>query len=192
MTRRFRGLPGQPMRGPRVLMALTALLALFLATGCASEPKIPDSFGFEQSAAEESTPLGGEALALRKREMTRAQRDMRHFQATLRGLDERKDRSGKILFSRFLDAYMGLHLDPMLKSEWQSNHPELMALDAGLRLAIADALIWMHEQRRAQEAIDELLRRYQGRETMLVEYPAGGQTTLQKALEMLKERKWRG
>jgi hypothetical protein len=172
------------------LVVTLGLLAL--AAGCASEPVIPATFDIEKSAAEESQPLGGEALALRKREMNRAQRDMRHFHATLRGLDERKDRSGKILFSQFLDAYMGLHLEPLLAGEWQSNHPELMALDAGLRLAKADVLIWMHEQRRAQQTIDELKRRFQGRETMLVEYPIGGQTTLQQAIEMLKERKWRG
>ena len=167
-------------------------LALALGVGCAADPRIPDSFGLESQAAEETTPLGGEALALRKREMRRAQRDMRHYHATLRGLDERRDRSGKILFSQFLDAYMGIHLDPLLASEWQSNHPELMALDAGLRLGKAEVLIWMRQQRRAQQTIDELLRRFEGRETMLVEYPIGGQTTLEQALEMLRERKWRG
>lgn len=172
--------------------AALVLLALVLGAGCASDPKVPDTFGIEDSAAEESTPLGGEALALRKREMNRAHRDMRHFHATLRGLDERRDRSGKILFSQFLDAYMGLHLDPLLTSEWPSNHPELMALDAGLRLAKADVLIWMRQQRRAQQTLDELLRRFAGRETMLVEYPIGGQTTLEQALQMLRERKWRG
>jgi len=172
----------------------TALLALALAVGlgCASDRKIPDTFGLESPAAEETTPLGGEALALRKREMRRAQRDMRHYHATLRGLDERRDRSGKILFAQFLDAYMGLHLDPLLTSEWQSNHPELMALDAGLRLGKAEVLIWMRQQRRAQQTIDELLKRFEGRENMLVEYPFGGQTTLEQALEMLRERKWRG
>jgi hypothetical protein len=172
----------------------TALLALALSVGvgCASGPKIPDTFGLETQAAEETTPLGGEALALRKREMRRAQRDMRHYHATLQGLNERGDRSGKILFGQFLDAYIGLHLDPLLTSEWQSNHPELMALDAGLRLGKAEVLIWMRQQRRAQQTLDELLKRFAGRENMLVEYPIGGQTTLEQALEMLRERKWRG
>ncbi len=176
----------------RAALALLALVALGFGTGCATDPEIPDTFGIEDRAAEESTPLGGEALALRMREMRRAHGDMRHYHATLRALHERKDRSGKILFSQFLDAYMGLHLDPLLASKWQSNHPELMALDAGLRLAKADALIWMRETRRAQKTLDELRRRFQGRETMLVDYPIGGQTTLEQALEMLKERKWRG
>ena len=167
-------------------------LCLVVGVGCATDPKVPETFGLEAEAAEESTPLGGEALALRKREMQRAQRDMRHYHATLRGLDERRDRSGKILFSQFMDAYMGVHLDPLLASKWQSNHPELMALDAGLRLAKADSLMRMRQQRRAQQTIEELLKRFEGRETMLVEYPIGGQTSLEQALEILRERKWRG
>ena len=67
-----------------------------------------------------------------------------------------------------------------------------MALDAGLRLGKADVLIWMRQQRRAQQTIDELLKRFAGRENMLVEYPSGGQTTREQALEMLRESKRRG
>jgi hypothetical protein len=67
-----------------------------------------------------------------------------------------------------------------------------MALDAGLRLGKAEVLIWMRQQRRAQQTIDELLKRFEGRENMLVEYPIGGQSTLEQALERLRERKWRG
>jgi len=166
-------------------------LAAALLLGCASPPAVPDSFGVP-SAAEESTPLGGEALALRRRDMQRAHRDMASFYATLESLHYRRERSGLILFNRFLDAYMGTHLDHLLSAEWQSRHPELMALDANLRLAKADVLIQMRETRRAQQVMDELARRYAGRETMLVEYPIGGQTTLEEALRILRERKWRG
>ncbi len=171
-----------------------ALAGLALAgwLGCNTPPEIPDTFGVEETSAEETTPLGGEALDLRKREMSRAHRDMKHFQVTLRSLHEHSDRNGKILFGQFLDAFIGLHLDPMLRSDWQSNHPELMALDAGLRLAKADVLIQMRQQRRAQQVLDELLLRFEGRENMLVDYPVGGQTTLGQALEMLRQRKWRG
>ena len=55
---------------------------------------------------------------------------------------------GLVLFTGFLDAYMGLHLDPMLGSEWQSRHPELMGLDANLRLMKAVVLIQMRSPRR--------------------------------------------
>jgi hypothetical protein len=67
-----------------------------------------------------------------------------------------------------------------------------MALDAGLRLAQADVLIQMRQTGRAQQVLDELARRFPGREGMLVEYPIGGQTTLGQALQALRERKWRG
>jgi len=171
---------------------LLALLATGLGLGCASPGPDRDAFAPEEPIAEETTPLGGEGLALRRREMQRAYQYMGHFQTTLRGLDLREDRSGKVIFSQFLDAYMGLHLDPLLNTAWQSDHAELMALDAGLRLSKAELLIWMRLPGRAQRVIDELKKRFEGRETMLVDYPIGGQTTLGQAVEMLKLRKWRG
>lgn len=169
------------------------LVSLALAIGCASTPEVPDSFGFDNApVAEESTPLGGAALAVRKGELRRAHRDMTHYDATLESLLEHRDRSGTILFGQFLDAYMGTHLDPLLTHQWQSRHPEVAALDASLRLAKADVLVRMRQTRRAQEVIDDLTTRYAGRENLLVEYPIGGQTTLAEALESLSTRKWRG
>ena len=117
---------------------------------------------------------------------------MTHYDATLESLQERRDRSGTILFGQFMDAYMGMHLDPLLAHEWQSRHPEVAALDASLRLAKADVLVRMRQTRRAQEVIDDLTQRYAGRDNLLVEYPIGGQTTLGEALESLRTRKWRG
>jgi hypothetical protein len=117
---------------------------------------------------------------------------MAHFRTTLETLRVHADRSGQILFSQFLDAYMGIHLAPLLAGEWQSRHPELMALDAGLRLAQAEVLIQMRAPRRVQEVLDELTRRFPGRDAMLVEFPVGSQTTLESALRELRERKWRG
>ena len=170
-----------------------ALFAGLLALACASPPVAPDRFviGGER-AAEETAPLGGESLSLRKREMRRAHRDMSHFLVTLEGLRHRSDRSGQVLFSQYLDAYMGTHLDELLAAAWQSKHPELVALDANLRLAKADVLIQMRETRRAQQVLDEIDARFAGREALLVEYPLGSQTTLEQAVKNLRERKWRG
>jgi len=167
--------------------------ALFVvAIGCAGRTEFQDVLFLEPTAAEQSTPLGGAALAQRKQDMQRAHRDLLHFHTTLESLQERKDRNGLLLFSQFLDAYMGLHLDPLLASEWQSRHPELMALDANLRLVKAEVLIQMHSPSRVQEVIEELRRRYAGREDMLVEFPIGKQGTLRDGLRRLSDRKWRG
>lgn len=177
-------------RGERA-RALIALLALALAA-CASTREQPLDLLDRESAAEENTPLGGEALAQRKREMQRAQRDLAHFHATLESLGHRRDRNGSLLFSAFLDAYLGEHLDPLLRGEWQSRHPELLGIDVNLRLAKAAVLVRMRDPRRVQGVIDEIERRFAGRESMLVEYPLGAQNTLGDALRMLRERKWRG
>jgi hypothetical protein len=173
------------VRGP-------ALAGLVLLAACASSPEIPETFGLEATAAEESTPLGGEALTLRKNELQRAQRDMGHFAATIETLRQRRDRSGMVLMAQFVDSYMGKHLDPLLNNEWQSNHPELMALDASLRLAKAELMIEMRSPRRVQQVLDDIEQRFSGRKAMLVEYPIGGQTTLEQALALLRQRKWRG
>jgi hypothetical protein len=174
------------------LLATPLALAAFTLAGCASRHEVPDTFAFENAEDAESTPLGGETLALRKRELLRAHRDMGHFLATLESLRHRRDRSGGILFSGFLDAYMGEHLGPLLASRWQSDHPELAALDASLRLAEAEVLIQMNAPGRAQQVLDDVSQRFEGRGSMLVELAPGGQTTLQEALRQLRERKWRG
>lgn len=177
------------MEHPKRTSAIALAAAASLLAACGSDLG-PRQLPREDSVAEQSTPLGGEALAQRSREMRRAQRDMAHFHRTLESLAHRRDRSGSLLFAGFLDAYMGLYLDPLLESEWQSRHPELMAVDATLRLLKADLLIRLREPGRAQDVIDELRARFQGRESMLVEYPVGAQGTLLEGIERLAERKW--
>lgn len=181
-------------RRDRSMVFQTALAAVALAAclACASRSEIPDGFDLEPPATRASGPLGGEALSQRKHQLERAQRDMVHFYATLESLHHRRDRNGLILFSGFLDAYMGLHLEPLLEGEWQSKHPELMALDANLRFAQAEVLIQMRAPSRVQKVIDEIEERFAGRGSMLVEFPIGGQSTLEQGLEILSNRKWRG
>lgn len=163
-----------------------------LATACVSSPRAPGDLVPETTAAEASAPLGGEALLQRKREMRRAHADMVHFTRTLESLRHREDKNGLVLFSKFLDAYLGVHVDPLLAGEWQSRHPELTALDANLRFAKAELLIRLRLPRRAQDVMDQLEERFQGREDMLVDYPFGTQRPLGEGLQMLVERKWQG
>ncbi len=173
------------------LLALATLLALG-TTACVIGRGAPADLLPDHSLAEASAPLGGEALLQRKSEMRRVLSDMTHFAATLESLHHRKDRNGLVLFSRFLDAYLGLHIDPLLSSEWQSRHPELTGLDANLRFAKADLLVQLRMPRRAQAVMDEIELRFRGREDMLVDYPFGQQRSLREGLEILRERKWRG
>ena len=175
---------------PRAARRGLALAAVALAA-CAS-PKVSDEFGWEETAAEKSSPIGGESLAQRKFEMHRAQRDMIAFYETLESMQDRRDHDGYSLFSGFLDAYMGLYLDPLLEREGQSNHPELMSLDANLRLVKTEVLVQLRDAGRAEESIRDLEQRYRGRESMLVDYPIGTQGTLGDALKLLRERKWNG
>jgi hypothetical protein len=181
--------------GDRLILLGAALLMVTFLGGCA----IGGIGIFDGMAQDEAVdtgedpdlPLGGEALAHRKLDMGRAMRDMRHFHATLRSLIQRSDDRGYAVFDEFLAKYMGTHLDPMLRPNWQSSHPELMVMDANLRFMEAEMLAMMRYPRRVQDAIDEIEDRYEGRETMLIDYPIGDQTTLAEALQYLRERKWR-
>jgi hypothetical protein len=171
-----------------VLLASVALLAL----GCVSSDKPPEQILPETKAAKSSAPLAGEALRERKRELQRAHKDITHFQETLASLKYRKERNGLVQFSHFLDSYLGMHLHPLLEGEWQSRHPELAALDANVRFAEAELLLHLQDRGRAEDAMDEIQKRFAGREDMLVAYPVGKQTPLGKALKELRERKWSG
>jgi len=172
------------------------VLATAIAAGSVScsfnNTRAPADLLPDQSAAEASAPLGGEALLQRKSEMERTHGDIVHFTATLDSLNHRGDRNGRVLLSKFIDAYLGLHIDPLLAGEWQSRHPELTALDANLRFAKAELLIQLREPRRAQAVMDEIEQRFMGREDMLVDYPFGEQRSLGEGLQMLRDRKWRG
>ena len=164
-------------------------LALALAAGCATPVDDPL---LGPDAAVETTPVGGESLALSKRELERAWQDVLIFHTTLETLHHRIDRNGLYLFSSFLDDYLGQHLEPLLEREWQSQHPELVGLDANVRVMEAELLMLMRRPQQMQRVLDEIERRFEGRLDLLVDYPVGQQHTLAEALEILNRRKWRG
>ena len=181
------------IRSARTASHWALACALGLALACASGPKSRyDEFAPDATMAEESSPLGGEALVQKKVEMQRGLRDLMHMHRTVASLSARRDRTGFTNFAGFLEAYLGTHIDPMLRGEWQSRHPELMALDANLRLMKAEVYIVMRDTSRVQETIDDILARYTGRENMLVQFPGGEQGTLLEGLQKLQQGKWRG
>lgn len=172
------------------LIAWGALLFVLPTLGCAPGVGDPLDDSLVSQTIEEEAPLGGEALARRRLDLDRAWRDLNHFVKTMESLVDRKDSRSVAMLDGFLNEYMGRHLDGLLRPAWQSSHPEVMALDANLRFMKAEILAQMRYTRRVQEAIDDIEDRFQGRESMLVEYPVGEKRELAKALEMLRDRKW--
>ena len=108
--------------------------SLVVVLGCTTGPLPAEEFAIDRTAAEESAPLGGDSLVQRKAEMRRSLHDLMHLHRTLSSLADRQDRTGFLSFADFLDSYLGTHVDPMLSGHWQSRHPEVMALDANIRL----------------------------------------------------------
>lgn len=163
-----------------------------LTSACATRDPMHAEFAWEETQAKAAsrTPLGGQALIHRKRELERAQKDLKFFYETLSALRGRRNHSGYVMLGSFMDAYFGLHLAPLLEPVWQSSHPEVMALDVSLRIAEAEMYVQMRDPARAQQVIDDVRERYEGREGMLVELPTGEQTTVGEAIESLADRKW--
>ena len=180
---------GRASRGLRQWLRLAAILglAVSMASGCVGFPEDERHY-----AVLEEGPLGGEALQQRKHDLDRAYRDMVHFHSTMQSLADRRDSRSLAAFDRFVEAYMGTHLDPLIASEWQSAHAELMARDASLRFMKAEMLIQMRFPRRVQRVRDEIERRYGNQLDLLIDYPVGEQGTLGRGLKILKDRKWRG
>ena len=173
----------------RSLSTLVLVAGALALVGCAGAR--PD-YGVQETLVVEEAPLGGEALAQRKQDLTRAHGDMVSFQSTMASLIDRRDSRGLATFDEFVAAYMGRHLEGLLVAEWQSGHPEIMEVDANLRFAQADLFVKMRYPRRVQRVIDDIERRYADRGNMLVEYPPGEQNTITEALEILRARKWNG
>ena len=173
----------------RVLISLLALAFAVPFLGCAAGSDRDFEEMAEETAVEEA-PLGGEALARRRMDLDRAWRDLLHFEATMQSLVDRSDSRSVAMLDGFLDHYMGTHLAGLLRPRWQSSHPEVMALDANLRFMQAELLAQMRYTRRVQDSIDDIVARFTGRETMLVEYPVGEQRPLGEALDLLRNRKW--
>ncbi len=169
--------------GAGFLLAGCAALAL----GCASDERIADEWVAQAAVRETTAPLGGEALAQRKRDLGRAYRDLGHFLVTMDGLFRRNDRNGMIMFDEFIDFYVGKHVVPMLEPEWQSRHPEVAVLDANARLAVTALWTKIGSSSSAGRMLDDIDRRFKGRGEMLVGYPIGGESTLREAVARLRK-----
>jgi hypothetical protein len=178
------------MTNRQAFIWLAPLLLAGQLFGCAPSGFDPAYEEAALIAAEEEAPLGGEALARRRMDLKRAWRDLLHFNETMQSLSDRKDSRGMALLDGFLAQYMAQHLDPLLRPRWQSAHPEVMAIDANLRFMKAQILSEMRYPRRVQRVIDDIQFRFEGRESMLIEYPVGEQRSLGEGLERLRERKW--
>ena len=181
-----KAMPRNPLLGSIVMVLFVGLGGQILGCAASMDREIETRGDY----VEDDMPLGGEALAQRRTDLNRAWRDLQHFDATMQSLVDRRDSQSASSLDDFLLQYMLEHLDPMLRPGWQSTNAELMAIDANLRFMKARILADMRYPRRVQRAIVDIETRFEGRESMLVEYPVGERRPLGEALELLREQKW--
>ncbi len=166
-------------------LALVALLPLAsLLTGCA-----PTGHGFAQ---ESDLQHSEQLLAQRKRDLSRAIRDLSELQTTRRHLAEHYAADELIDFDHFLTSYLEEQVAPLLNNQWQSAHAELAPLDANLRILQADSLVELSRPFSAKRVMREITQRYADRSDMLVTYPAGRRETVHEALAQLEAKNGRG
>jgi hypothetical protein len=166
-------------------------LALALAGalgGCASYEPVPLE---DVESTRASKPLGGETLAEKHREMQRTHDDLVRHLRTLDSMIRRDDDDGLVLFKTFFYGYMDDHVEPLLARDWTSHHPALGGLDAGIRFVAIEALSKLDSPHRAEALIDDVKLRFRGRGDLMVDYPVGRRSNVNKALELVEEQYWR-
>ena len=170
-----------------IRMLMAAALAGALG-GCASYVPVPLE---DVESTRISKPLGGETLAEIHREMQRTHDDLVRHLKTLDSMNLRGDDDGFVLFKTFFYGYMDDHVEPLLAKDWTSHHPALGGLDAGIRFVAIEVLSKLDSPHRAEALIDDVKLRFRGREDLMVDYPVGKRSKLDKALELVEDEYWR-
>jgi hypothetical protein len=166
-------------------------LALALAgalAGCSHYEPVPLE---DVELTRSQKPLGGETLAEQHREMERTQADLVRHLRTLDSMLKRDDEDGVVLFKSFFTGYMKDHVDPLLSRGWTSDNPELGGLDASIRFVAIEILAKLDSPHRANAMIDDVKLRFRNRGDLMVDYPVGRRTNVNKALELVEEQYWR-
>jgi hypothetical protein len=171
----------------RIAISLALALAGALS-GCASYEPVPLE---DVELTRASKPLGGETLAEIHRSMERTRDDLARHLKTLDSMRLRDDEDGLVLFKTFFYGYMDDHVEPLLGKEWTSHHPEIGGLDASIRFLAIEVLAKLDSPHRAEAMIDDLKLRFEGRGNLMVDYPVGRRTNVNKALELVEEQYWR-
>lgn len=178
----------QPVTNAMGRLTLVAVLVLgFVA--CAAKPPVDPILGPKLSA-EPPPPLGGASLAKARDELLRAERELIHFQKTLVSLRLRSDVDGHNRFRRYVWEHLVQQVDPMLARAWPSEHLELAALDAQLRLMKVEVLLQMGHPLLCQRAINDIRRRFPDTERIVVTTPTAGDATLEEALMAVQVRRY--
>ena len=174
---------------PKGWLALFATGILFSA--CASAPPHTDYFEKSGAIGEAEAFLSGEALAQRKQKMGRTHRDMKYFFATIESLRRHRKTVEITIFETFLRPYMGTHFRHVLSSREANWSPELTLLDANLLFAKAAILIELEDRKEVAKVAIEIIRRFDGMESRVVEYPIGSKSTLEDSIRELQHMRYK-
>ncbi len=134
--------------------------------------------------------LGGEALAQKKLQMRRVHADMIHLHGTHERLGRLQKTGDRRQLEDFIRPYLDRHVGPLVEvTEGEGWNSELRLLEANLLFAEAALRAAMRDENELEAVIASLADRFDGYESMLVEYPIGGSSTLEHAVADLRKRR---
>jgi len=163
-----------------------AALTLLVLAGCAGTTDPFEAFERTPVAIEGESFLDGETLAQRVKQMRRAQRDLRYFQASLESL-RRHERGEEIAqLADFLRRYMDGPVAEVLSNRKESWSPQLTQLDANLLFTQAHLTVDLRDEARLTALIQAIETRFEGMDQLVVQYPIGHENTLADAFRHLE------
>jgi hypothetical protein len=176
-------------RFARVGGTLLAIVSVGILSGCALDQGEGDYFQKRDRIAEAEVYTVGQALAQRKAQLRRAHRDLLNIEKTLESLRRHRYTEEINLMQGFVDSYIREQVDPLVSSRKTGWHPELVTLDVNLLIAKGAVLARLGDGPGVSRVIGGLESRFEGFESLLVEYPLNTQSTLEASLDVLRGKR---
>lgn len=131
--------------------------------------------------------LGGEALAQKKLRMRRAHADLAHLYVVHERLSRLQKNRERNQLEAFIRPYLEHRVRPLIHTPaGQGWNGELRLLEANLLFAEAALFVAMGDDEELGVVIATLSDRFDGYESMLIEYPIGDSSTLELGVKDLR------
>jgi hypothetical protein len=166
-----------------------AIVSVGIFTGCALDQSGGSYFEKRDRITETEVHTAGQALVQRKSQLRRAHRDLLNLEKTLESLRRHRYTEEIDLMQKFVRSYIREQVDPLVSSRGTGWHPELVTLDVNLLIAKGAVLARLGDSKGVGLVIHGIESRFEGLESLLVEYPLDTQSTLEASLDVLREEK---
>lgn len=182
MNRNFRTIYGR-------YWALVVAVGITLGFGVAGCADLTPSWTAQTGLAPR-VYLGGEALAQKKLRMRRAHADLTHIYLVHERLSRLQKKRDRRQLEDFIRPFMERHVTPLVETrDGEGWNEDLRLLEANLLFAEAALFAAMGDAQDLEAVIAALSDRFEGYESMLIEYPIGTSSTIEHGVADLRTRR---